>query len=65
MEFGITLTGGGALLSGLDELISRETGMPVHVGEEPLNCVVLGTGTVLEHIETLRKVLVSPKKLRM
>lgn len=65
MEFGITLTGGGALLSGLDELISKETGMPVHVAEEPLNCVVLGTGTVLEHIETLRKVLVSPKKLRM
>jgi len=65
MEFGITLTGGGALLSGLDQLITKETGMPVHVAEEPLNCVVLGTGTVLEHIDTLRKVLVSPKKLRM
>ena len=65
MAFGITLTGGGALLSGLDQLITNETGMPVHIANEPLNCVVLGTGTVLEHIDTLRKVLVSPKKLRM
>lgn len=65
MEFGITLTGGGALLSGLDQLITNETGMPVHIANEPLNCVVLGTGIVLEHIDTLRKVLVSPKKLRM
>ena len=65
MEFGITLTGGGANLSGLDKLITNETGMPVHIGQEPLNCVALGTGTVLEHIDTLRKVLVSPKKLRM
>ena len=65
MEYGITLTGGGALLSGLDQLITNETGMPVHIANEPLNCVVLGTGIVLEHIDTLRKVLVSPKKLRM
>ncbi|MCJ7855893.1 rod shape-determining protein [Lachnospiraceae bacterium NSJ-143] len=65
MEFGITLTGGGALLSGLDQLITNETGMPVHIANEPLNCVALGTGIVLEHIDTLRKVLVSPKKLRM
>ena len=65
MEFGITLTGGGALLSGLDQLITNETGMPVHIANEPLNCVVMGTGIVLEHIDTLRKVLVSPKKLRM
>ena len=65
MEFGITLTGGGALLSGLDQLITNETGMPVNIANEPLNCVALGTGTVLEHIDTLRKVLVSPKKLRM
>ena len=65
MEFGITLTGGGALLSGLDTLINRETGMPVNIANEPLNCVVMGTGQVLEHIETLRTVLLSPKKLRM
>ncbi|NLK37298.1 MAG: rod shape-determining protein [Epulopiscium sp.] len=64
MEGGITLTGGGALLCGLDQLISEETGMPVHIGNEPLNCVALGTGMVLEHIDTLKSVLVSPRKLR-
>jgi len=65
MEYGITLTGGGALLSGLDTLITKETGMPVNIAPEPLNCVVMGTGLVLEHIDTLKMVLVSPKKLRM
>ena len=65
MEFGITLTGGGALLSGINTLITKETGMPVHIAENPLDCVVLGTGKVLEHIDTLRSVLVSPKKLRI
>ena len=64
MESGIMLTGGGALLSGLDKLISQETGMPVHIANEPLNCVALGTGLVLEHIDTLRNVLISPKKFR-
>jgi rod shape-determining protein MreB len=65
MESGIMLTGGGALLEGLDELISSETGMPVNIAPEPLNCVAIGTGMVLEHIRTLRNVLISPKKLRM
>ncbi len=65
MEAGIMLTGGGALLSGLNELIAHETGIPVNVAEEPLNCVALGTGLVLEHIKTLRNVLISPRKLRM
>ena len=45
---GVTLTGGGALLRGLDELITRETGMPVHVAENPLDCVVNGTGKCLD-----------------
>ena len=48
IERGITLTGGGALLRGLDKLISAETGMPVHVAENPLDCVVNGTGICLE-----------------
>ena len=65
MEYGITLTGGGALLSGLDKLITKETGMPVNIANEPLNCVALGTGLVLEHIDTLKSVLISPRKLRM
>jgi len=61
-ERGIVLAGGGALLEGLDRLISRETSMPVHIASDPLSCVVLGTGRVLEELDTnpmLRKVLKS------
>ena len=48
IDNGIMLTGGGALLRGLDTLVSRETGMPVHVAENPLDCVVNGTGACLD-----------------
>ena len=48
MEYGITLTGGGAHLRGLDALITHETGMPVNVADNPLDCVVNGTGICLE-----------------
>ncbi|ONI39557.1 rod shape-determining protein [Candidatus Epulonipiscium fishelsonii] len=51
MESGIMLTGGGALLAGLDTLISLETGMPVKISENPLDCVARGTGLALENIE--------------
>lgn len=64
MDRGIMLTGGGALLSGLDKLINEETGMPVTIAERPLDCVVMGAGKVLDEIETLKKVLISPKKLK-
>ncbi|MDP4093341.1 MAG: rod shape-determining protein [Bacillota bacterium] len=64
MDRGIMLTGGGALLSGLDILIKQETGMPVSIAEKPLDCVVLGSGKVLDEIETLKKVLIPPKKLK-
>ena len=48
IERGITLTGGGALLRGLDKLISSETGMPVNIAQNPIDCVVNGTGICLE-----------------
>jgi rod shape-determining protein MreB len=48
IDRGIMLTGGGALLRGLDQLISKETGIPVNVAERPLDCVVDGTGKMLE-----------------
>jgi rod shape-determining protein MreB len=65
MEAGIMLTGGGALLDGLDRLITEETGMPVKVANEPLNCVVNGTGLVLENINALRSVLITQRKLKV
>ncbi|PYG87287.1 rod shape-determining protein MreB [Ruminiclostridium sufflavum DSM 19573] len=64
MDKGIMLTGGGALLDGLDKLIMHETGMPVSIAENPLDCVALGTGKVLDEIDTLKKVLISPKRLK-
>ena len=56
MDKGIVLSGGGALLRALDERIRAETGLPVVQAEDPLACVVLGTGRVLEDMHLLRKV---------
>ena len=53
MERGITLTGGGALIKGLDKLITEVTKIPTHVAEYPLDCVVIGTGRSLENIKEL------------
>ncbi len=57
MEYGIVLTGGGALLKALDERVRYETGMPVHVSENALINVVLGSAMALEEIDALKKVL--------
>jgi rod shape-determining protein MreB and related proteins len=54
MEDGITLTGGGALLGGLDERLAHETGMPIRVADEPLYSVVIGSGRALENIDAMR-----------
>lgn len=62
MDRGIMLTGGGALLSGLDRLVKEETGMPVSIADNPLDCVVIGAGKVLDEIETLKKILISSRK---
>ncbi|GKH48459.1 MULTISPECIES: rod shape-determining protein [Anaerotruncus] len=62
IDHGITLTGGGALLRGLDQLIEKETGMPVHIAESPLDCVAMGTGRVLDDIDRLRDLLADDAK---
>jgi rod shape-determining protein MreB len=59
VERGITLTGGGALLAGLDELLTREIQIPTVVAENPLLSVVLGTGRVLDDSELMRKVVIN------
>ena len=62
MEKGIILAGGGALIKNLDKLLSIRTEMPVYIAEEPLNCVVKGTGKTLEDLEKLKAVLVNSRK---
>jgi rod shape-determining protein MreB len=59
MDRGIVLTGGGALLRGLDERLRHETGMPVHVASDPLSSVVVGSGKCVEEFEALQQVLVT------
>lgn len=55
MEQGIMITGGGALLEGIDKLINSETGMPVKIAENPLDCVAIGTGKAIDSIDLLKK----------
>lgn len=55
IERGIWLTGGGALLRGLDKLISTSTEIPVRVADDPLSCVAIGTGRALEEMRTIRE----------
>ncbi|MDI6799361.1 MAG: rod shape-determining protein [Actinomycetota bacterium] len=58
MDRGLVLAGGGSLLRGLDERLRSETGMPVYLADDPLTCVVIGSGKALEEMKTLKKVLI-------
>jgi len=62
MDRGIVMTGGGSLLTGLDQLLMKETGMPVHISEDALSCVCIGTGRALDSIDLLKRVLMTTKK---
>ena len=64
MDHGIVLTGGGALLRGLDKRLRHETGMPVRIADTPLQAVVLGSGKCLEEFEVLQRVLVTSTSRR-
>lgn len=63
MDRGIVMAGGGAQLSGLDQLLQRETKMPIIIADEPMECIVKGTGIVLESLDSLKRVLISNRKL--
>jgi rod shape-determining protein MreB len=59
---GIVLTGGGALLKGMDDRLRHETGIPVHVADNPLDAVVLGAGRCVDNLETLQRILVTDRR---
>ena len=59
MDKGIVLTGGGALLRGLDERLKHETSMPIHLADEPLHSVAIGAGRCVEEFESLKRVLIA------
>ncbi|MBL7069117.1 MAG: rod shape-determining protein [Candidatus Omnitrophica bacterium] len=61
IERGIIMAGGGALLRGFDKLIQEETGLPVHVADDPLTAVALGTGKVLGELHYLKKIAIAHK----
>lgn len=64
VEKGIVLAGGGALIKNIDKLLSLKTEMPVYIAEDPLDCVVKGTGKTLEDLEGLKAVLINARKRR-
>ena len=57
VDMGLTLTGGGALLKNIDKRFSKETGLPVHIAEDPLSCVAIGTGKALDQEQTFSTML--------
>ncbi|MBI3990538.1 MAG: rod shape-determining protein, partial [Candidatus Omnitrophica bacterium] len=61
VDRGFILAGGGSLLRGIDKLLSKETGLPVHVADDPLTAVALGTGKGLQDLRLLRKIAIIPR----
>ena len=61
IDRGIVMAGGGSLLRGLDKRISEETGLPVHIADDPLFCVARGTGIVLENLDVYKKNVVAKR----
>ena len=57
VDMGLTLTGGGSLLKNIDKRFAKETGLPVHVADDPLSCVAIGTGKALDQEETFSTML--------
>ena len=63
VDRGIILTGGGAMLRGLDELISQQTNVPCQVAENPLDCVAIGAGAALEYLDVIKRSLPTEEEL--
>ena len=61
MDKGIVITGGGALLRNIDELIFQETGVPAHIAEDPLLCVAKGAGIALDHLDVYKRSIMSKR----
>jgi rod shape-determining protein MreB len=62
IDHGIVMTGGGAMLNGLDKLLTNETGVNVYLAENPIACVAIGTGRALEQLEQIIHTLISPRR---
>ena len=61
MDRGLVMAGGGSLLRGIDRLVAEETGLPVHLADDPMSAVAEGTGRVLQEIEFLKRVATNAK----
>jgi rod shape-determining protein MreB len=61
VDRGLVMAGGGSLLRGIDRLVAEETGLPVHLADDPMSAVAEGTGRVLQEIEFLKRVATNAK----